>query len=107
MPMLKIKGIEKAQIIKESTTLIDELQDLIECPRDYFTIEIINNEYIMDGNLADAPALIEVAWFDRGQEIQDRAAKIITQHFKKDECSLDVIFHSLKNNCYYENGEHF
>lgn len=107
MPMLKIKGIEKPEIIKESTTLIDELQDLIGCPRDYFTIEVISNEYIRDGSFTAPPALIEVAWFDRGQEIQDRAAKIITQHFKSDDKGLDVIFHSLKNNCYYENGEHF
>ena len=30
---------------------IDELVEIIECPRDYFTIELINNTFIMDGEV--------------------------------------------------------
>lgn len=107
MPMIKIRGIEKQEVIKESEKLIDELVQVIECPRDYFTIELIQNLFIMDGKEVESPSIIEIGWFDRGQEIQDKVAKIITKHFKKDRETLDVVFTKLESKCYYENGEHF
>lgn len=107
MPMLKIKGIPKEEVLKESKELIDSLVEIIECPRDYFTIELITSTFIMDGEIVTPPTIVEVAWFDRGQEIQDKVAIAITKHFKKDRDCLDVIFHALEHRCYYENGEHF
>ena len=107
MPMLRIKGIPQEEVIKESKELIDELVEIIECPRDYFTIELINNTFIFDGKVTAAPTIIEVAWFDRGQEVQDKAAIAITKYFKKDREYLDVVFQALEHKCYYENGEHF
>ena len=107
MPMIKIKGITKDEVIQESKVLIDELVDVIGCPRDYFSIELLDNAFIFDGEVVNAPSIIEVAWFDRGQEIQDKAAKILTNHFKKDRECLDVVFNRLEESCYYENGEHF
>ena len=71
MPMLRVKGIPQEEVMKESKVLIDELVEIIECPRDYFTIELINNTFIMDGEVVAPPTIIEVAWFDRGQEVQD------------------------------------
>ncbi len=107
MPMIKVTGISKEKVVKESKELIDELVEIIKCPRDYFRIELLDNTFIMDGSIVEAPQIIEVSWFDRGQEIQDKVAESITKHFKKDEICLDVIFHSLKESCYYENGKHF
>lgn len=52
--------------------------------------------------------MVDVFWFDRGQEIQDKAAKIITKHINSiGYKSVDVIFHPLDKMKYYENGEHF
>ncbi|MPQ44218.1 DUF1904 family protein [Clostridium tarantellae] len=107
MPMLKIKGIKESEILKESKDLIDELEVIIGCPRDYFTIELIKSNFIMDGKKVLAPCMVEVAWFDRGQDIQDKVAKVITKYLKKDNKCLDVIFYKLSENDYYENGEHF
>lgn len=107
MPMIKIKGIPQEEVIKESKALIDSLVEIIKCPRDYFTIELVNNTFIMDGEIVEPPTVVEVAWFDRGQEVQDKVAKAITSHLKKDRPCLDVIFQGLENRCYYENGEHF
>lgn len=107
MPMLKITGIPKDEVIKESKVLIDELQEIIGCPRDYFTIELNNNEFIMDGAIVGAPNKIEVAWFDRGKELRGEVAKAITNRFKKHRECLDVIFYGLEKESYYENGEHF
>lgn len=107
MPMIRVKGIPQEEVIKESTELINSLVETIECPRDYFTIELINNTFIMDGKVVEPPTIVEVAWFDRGQEVQDKVAKVITSHFKKDRDCLDVVFQGLEHKCYYENGEHF
>lgn len=108
MPQLKIKGVEGKEICLISKELIDELQELLECPRNYFVIECINSSFVMDGDFVMAYPIIEVAWFDRGQELQDKAAKIITKHIiglgYKD---VDIIFTVLQEKSYYENGEHF
>lgn len=108
MPQVKIKGIEGKEVFIISKELIDELQELLQCPRNYFSIECINSTFIMDGNYVSTYPIIEVAWFDRGQELQDKVAKIITKYIQslgyKD---VDVIFTLLEEKRYYENGEHF
>ncbi|HAX72521.1 MAG TPA: DUF1904 domain-containing protein [Firmicutes bacterium] len=107
MPMLKIKGITQAEVLQVSKSLIDELARIIGCPRDYFTIELVNNNFIMDGEVVAPPTMIEVYWFDRGQTVQDEAAQCITAHFQKERDCLDVVFYSIEHRCYYENGQHF
>ncbi|MGL5150706.1 MAG: DUF1904 family protein [Clostridium sp.] len=107
MPMIKIKGIGENEVIKKSTILIDELVDIVGCPRDYFSIELVNSTFIMDGKIVDAPTMIDVLWFERGQEVQNKVAKCITNHFKEDRECLDVVFYALDTTRYYENGEHF
>jgi hypothetical protein len=108
MPALKLIAIDGKKALTISKELIDELQELMQCPRDYFSIEVAQSKYIMDGKFVGGPQMVEVYWFDRGQEIQDKAAKIITKHVHSiGYKSVDVIFHPLDKNKYYENGEHF
>ena len=108
MPQLKIQGMEVNDICKISAGIVKEMQELLECPKSYFTLECINSTFIMDGEIVKPCPTVEVAWFDRGQEVQDSMAKIITNHIQsagyKD---VDVIFSILEENKYYENGEHF
>lgn len=40
MPMLKFKGIETEKVCAISKNLIDELQELIQCQRDYFSLSV-------------------------------------------------------------------
>ena len=108
MPMLKFKAIETKDVCSISKELIDELQELIQCPRDYFSISVDKSEYVRDGEIVKGEPIVEVSWFDRGQEIQDKAAKIITKYVNLvGYPSLDVIFFVLNESRYYENGEHF
>lgn len=108
MPIIKFNAIEKNSVRQISKDLVDELQQLLQCPRAYFSLEVIMSEYIKDGEIVSGPPVVEVAWFDRGQEVQDHAARIITKHT---HCAgyqnVDVIFTALHENKYYENGEHF
>jgi hypothetical protein len=108
MPQLKMRGVEVKDICKISGEMVQEMQELLECPKSYFTLECINCTCIMDGEIVKSPASVEVSWFDRGQEVQDIMAKIITKYIHsagyKD---VDVIFSVLEESKYYENGEHF
>lgn len=107
MPMLKFRGITKEEVRSESKILVDKLAKIVECPRDYFTLEMIDSTYIFDGEVVEQPSIIEVSWFDRGQEVQNVVASIITEHFRKDREYLEVFFNKLNTSDYYENGEHF
>ena len=108
MPQLKFRGVEVSDVCKVSTGMVQEMQELLQCPKNYFTLECINSVYIMDGEIVKASPTVEIAWFDRNQEVQDAMAKIITKYIHsvgyKD---VDVIFSVLEKKKYYENGEHF
>ena len=108
MPHLKVRGVELIRLCAISKQLVDELEELIKCPRNYFTIELMNSTFIMDGETAMEYPIVEIAWFDRGQEIQDNVAKIVTSYINKAGYkSVDIIFTVLEEKKYYENGEHF
>ena len=108
MPQLKISGVEVNDICKISVGMVKEMQELLQCPKNYFTLECINSTYVMDGEIVKASPTIDIAWFDRGQEVQDTMAEIVTRYINlagyKD---VDVIFSVLEEKKYYENGEHF
>lgn len=108
MPILRFRAIEPKNICIISKDLIDDLQNLIQCPRDYFTLEVVQSLFIKDGDFSEGYPVVEVSWFDRGQKIQDKAAEIITEHIHSlGYADVDVIFTSLDTNKYYENGSHF
>ncbi|KXZ39167.1 protein of unknown function [Alkalithermobacter thermoalcaliphilus JW-YL-7 = DSM 7308] len=109
MPQIKIRGIEANEICKISEKMIDNLVDIVKCPRDYFEIECISSVAIRNGKIEKAYPFIEVAWFDRGAQIQDKVAKTITDIIRKDLKieSLDLAFTVFEKEKYYENGEHF
>lgn len=109
MPQIKIRGIHENNICKISKKMIDDLVEVVKCPRDYFEIECIKSVAIRDGKIADVYPFVEVAWFDRGQEVQDIVARIITDSIRNnlDVESMDLAFTVFEKEKYYENGEHF
>ncbi|MBP1920249.1 DUF1904 family protein [Youngiibacter multivorans] len=108
MPILKFNAIRSSDVKTFSKALVDELQMITGSPREYFTLEVISSVYITDGTEAEGPPIVEVGWFDRGQELQDMAAKAITQHVQSAGYpNVDVIFTIFNEASYYENGNHF
>nr|WP_307992756.1 DUF1904 family protein [uncultured Niameybacter sp.] len=107
MPMLRIRGVQMSKIKQVSRELVDELATIIGCPKDYLTLECMHTTFISEGKEVDAPALVEVAWFDRGQEVQDQVAQCITKYLGEGLPCFEVYFITLKENQYYENGQHF
>jgi len=108
MPQLKLSGVEVEKICSFSKNLIDELEAIINCPRSYFTIEHISSTFIADGSVSKSYPFVEVSWFDRGQEVQDKTALAITKAVQNSGYgNVDVIFTALQEKDYYENGSHF
>jgi len=108
MPQLTFKGIKRQCVIGMSKALVDELQAIIDVPREYFALDHVDSMYIMDGKEAAEYPLVYVNLFDRGREAEDKLAKAITKHVHHAGYkNVDVIFTILERNRYYENGEHF
>jgi hypothetical protein len=69
---------------------------------------VVQSTFIKDGEVVEGNPVIEISWFDRGQEIQDKTAKIITKYIQLiGYTNVDIIFITLDENKYYENGVHF
>jgi hypothetical protein len=108
MPQLVIRGISAEEVCSVDKLIVDELEALLECPRSYFTIEVLNTVFLLDGKVAKNYPFVEISWFDRGQDLQDKVAKIVTKYIQElGHQNVDVIFRALEKNRYYENGEHF
>jgi hypothetical protein len=108
MPQIIIKGMKKQDIKTISKGLVDELQQIIGCPRDYFTIEAVEPVFILDGEEVAGTPFVQVNWFDRGQEVQDKAAMAIDECIRRVGYSqIDVFFLVLEESKYYENGKHY
>lgn len=108
MPQLVFRGVEPQTLKSISKTMIDELVEICECPRDYFTLEVLNSTYIFDGDEVESYPFINVYWFDRGQEVKDKIASVISKHLNASGLeTVDIIFNPLKAEDYYENATHF
>ncbi len=108
MPQLIIKGLEQDKVKQISKPLVDELQQIIGCPRDYFTLEVVNSVFIMDGAERQITPFVQVNWFDRGQAVQDQVAAAICRHLQQAGCpQVETFFVVLEENRYYENQNHY
>jgi hypothetical protein len=107
MPQIVIKGMKKEEVQKISKKLIDELYPIVQCPREYFTIEFVDDTFIMDGDVVKSNLFIQINWFDRGQEVQDEVAAAITKNiYEVGYEQVDIFFTILERSNYYENGKH-
>ena len=108
MPILRFHAIDPVRISAQSDALVSDLSQSVGCTADLVTLEVIESKFIVNGQETKGYPVIEVSWFDRGQAVQDAAAKCITKHVQAmGYPEVDVIFMALTKSCYYENGEHF
>lgn len=110
MPHLRFRAVEPQTVQTLSSTLLDELQPHMDCPKEDFTFEYIYTTFFYDGDVSQAYPFVEVLWFDRGQETQDAVASIITRQVRGvlgEEVDVAVIFTALEASGYYDNGDHY
>ncbi|MCB9643803.1 MAG: DUF1904 family protein [Myxococcales bacterium] len=110
MPHLRVRGVDQELIRQLSHAILDQMVEIVQAPRDWFTIEAIHSTYFFDGQEKSPGALMELLWFDRGQDVKDRLATAITEIFKPhipEGQDITLIFRDLRKNDYFENGEHY
>jgi len=106
MPHIIIKGMSIVDVQKISKQMLDELEIIIHCPREYFTLEVVESTFIVDGERVSKDPFVQINWFDRGQEVQDQTAVAITQHIcNAGYGDVEIFFIVLERNKYYENGQ--
>jgi len=107
MPNIIIKGMNITDVKKISKQMVDDLAMITACPREYFSIEVVESNFVSDGDIILKDPFIQVNWFDRGQQVQDQTAAAITQHIKNAGYKeVEIFFIILERNNYYENGKH-
>jgi phenylpyruvate tautomerase PptA (4-oxalocrotonate tautomerase family) len=103
-----MRGVNVEEVRKISRELTDNLVKLIDCPREYIFLEVINTTSVFDGEIVATSPFVEVAWFEREISVQDAAAAEITRAVKSlGKPNVDVVFVTYKERNYYENGVHF
>ncbi|MEH7355759.1 DUF1904 family protein [Neobacillus drentensis] len=107
MPHIVFRGISIEQLKSISKPLVADLANVCDCGTDNFTLELPNSTFVCNGEETPAFPLIEVKWFERGQEIRDQFARILTKYlieFKLPE--IEVVFTVFSETAYYINGKH-
>ncbi len=109
MPHIRIRALNESIVKNLSRELPVELAGLMQTPVENFSVELISTEFFKDGEVVQGDPMIEVLWFDRGQEIQNKAAEKITELVRKQVSAeyISVVFINLAKENYYENGKHF
>lgn len=110
MPHLRIRGMNQETIREQSHAILDQMESIVQAPRDWFTIEVIHSTFLFDGQEKSPGPIMELLWFDRGQDVKDRLATAITEILKPhvpEGKDITLIFVPLAKNNYFENGEHY
>lgn len=111
MPHFRFRAMTTEQVAQISTPLIDELYELMDCPKAHFTIEHIPSQFFFDGQAQKAYPFVELLYFDRGQQVQDEIAKRVTQLVRNilNNPTQDVAFicTKLEPAGYYDNAKHY
>jgi len=102
MPHLLIRGVAPEQVRAVSAKLAEELAEICACPPDHFAMECLATTAAFGGY-----PFVEVAWFDRGREAQDRFARAVDRHLREalGLPELEIAFRTYRRRDYYANGE--
>ncbi|EGR1836529.1 DUF1904 domain-containing protein [Vibrio cholerae] len=107
MPHLRFRAVEAYIVESLVPTLLNELSSLLSSPRNAFTFELINTQYFTEGEVYP---MVEILWFEREQQTQDRVAQMITEQMRQllgADSHVAVVFIPLQRTAYYLDGQHF
>jgi len=106
LPHLVIRGVTIEEMKSISKPLVGELAEICECGTDNFTFEVPHSTFVFNGEEIPSFPLIEVKWFERGQETRDRFAQSVTKHMMSTGADeVEVVFIPFSEPAYYINGE--
>ncbi len=110
MPHIRAHGVDKSTLEQVAAQIVNKMAEVTDTPHDHFTVECIASDFLVLGGASPAYPLIEVMWFDRGQEAKTVVAGLIDDLLRpriEGDLDVTVIFRDLKGADYYENKAHF
>jgi len=108
MPHIRVRGMYEEDVRSLAPTFVDQIEKLVECPRDHISIEVVPTIWITEAGACEAYPFVEMHWFDRGQEVQDKVASALTDTvLEMGFEEVAVVFYALQENKYYDNGQHY
>ncbi|ERK57067.1 hypothetical protein HMPREF1983_01207 [Gemella bergeri ATCC 700627] len=81
MPRIVAKGIKKADLKKISGELFDTISNIIERPREAFTLDLVETVAISDGEELSR-VRIEISWVARPVEVCEKVAQAVNNLIK-------------------------
>lgn len=119
MPHLRFRAVTENCVQTMSEELPGILAPVLKTSEDNFSFELVATTYFEKGSKTNSYPFIEFLWFDRGQEVQDKCAAILTEKVKTYLASsitektittssdVVIVFLNLAKNQYYENSQSF
>ncbi len=108
MPQIIVKGLDEKQMMTLAKTTSNTLGSICACDANWFVFESTNAYFINSDGEKFNQAVVQVHWFKRSQEIQDKVAGLLDKAIK--DMGFDftqISFHLFYEEAYYEDGEHF
>ena len=81
MPRIVARGFKKEDLKKVSAELFDTIAEIIERPREAFTLALIESVAILDGEEISR-ANLEIGWVHRPVEVCEKVANAVNELFK-------------------------
>lgn len=106
MPHLVVRGVSSDSLQSVAPVLVGQLAELCECGTDNFTVSGLHTTIAWGGSPEDPPfAFVEVGWFERGNDIRDRFARLVTESLVPlGFAEVEVVFVAYREEAYYING---
>lgn len=81
MPRIVARGIKKEDLKQVSKDLFDTISEIIDRPREAFTLDLIESIAILDGEEINR-ASIEIGWVHRPVEVCEKVANAVSELIK-------------------------
>ncbi len=108
MPQIICKGLKEEEVVALSSSMSKEFSKIMDCPEDWFLFEFVERKCYVQGKKLENDPMIDIYYFDRGQEIQDQCALALDKAIRElGYEQIEIHFHFCLERCYYENGKHY
>lgn len=109
MPHIRARGTTVDDVKTLSRITSTEISELCKCSVSDLSWEVTQTQFIVDGAPDGGYPIVEFLWFDRGQEVKNKIARILDEALKQRGYSGDraIIFSEVDQTNYFECGNHF
>ncbi|KIO43449.1 MULTISPECIES: DUF1904 family protein [Porphyromonadaceae] len=105
MPFLRFHAVEQKRLERVGEQLVSEIVKTLGCPRETVVLEVMNSSFVSGADKIQPYAFVEVLYFERPPEQQDKIAQILYDCLREaGYADSDVYFSCLQKCNYYENG---